>query len=83
MDGSIEHNRKTLAALDGEGLGRLVRASALKAVAMHFALRGMCEQFEVNGETPTHRAGGLMEREEVHTLPMNRDIVPPAARKNV
>ena len=50
MDGSFEQNLKTLTALDSAELGRLVRAKALQAVAMHFACRGMYEQLAVNGE---------------------------------
>jgi len=45
MDGSLEQRLRDLAALDAEGLGRLVRAKALQAMSLHFMLRGMKEQF--------------------------------------
>lgn len=43
MDGSLEQKLKNLAALDTEELGQLVRAKALKAVALHFMLQGVKE----------------------------------------
>ncbi len=44
MSGSIQEKLESLAALDTAGLGQLVRAKTLQAVAMHFMLRGVAEQ---------------------------------------
>jgi len=44
MSGSIKEKLENLAALDSAGLGELVRAKTLQAVAMHFMLRGVAER---------------------------------------
>lgn len=49
MSDSLQEKLTNLAAMDTAALGQLVRAKAIKAVAMHFMLRGVQAQLTQGG----------------------------------